>query len=173
MPIAESLLLVFASVGVFYDVKEYRIPNCLIVIGLISGFAFGVLHEQGFFPYKSAIGIASAGILLPLWAGRILGAGDIKLFAVIGSFLGAKEALACMLYAFLAEGVIAFAVLMKRKHFRLYLRNLLKKFILFIQTGIWTSNGLKKIEGKEDNGRYLHFSIGIFLGILRVLLFTG
>ena len=47
-------------------------------------------------------------------SGRMLGAGDIKLFCVVGGFLGAMDLLKCMLVAVVFGAVWSFWILWKR-----------------------------------------------------------
>jgi len=50
-------------------------------------------------------------LLIVLYALRMLGAGDVKLFSAIGAVLGVRAALWIMAYSFLAGGVIALIIL--------------------------------------------------------------
>lgn len=106
-----SLLLLLA---VACDLRERRIPNALIGVGLALGLVFGALagglNEVG---SRSLGAFAGLAALFPFFALRMLGAGDVKLMAVVGSFTGASALLPILLYTFIAGGalaLIAFAV---------------------------------------------------------------
>jgi prepilin peptidase CpaA len=104
------------------DLCTSRIPNRLIVCGLIVGLALNTVAERGggFFTVAQAgaPGIAAAllgaaaglGILLPLYLLRVMGAGDVKLMMVIGTFLGPAGVAHAALLTLVAGGVIALAV---------------------------------------------------------------
>lgn len=72
------------------DLKSYKISNLLIIFGLILGFIINYC-EQGW----TSISLWFFGMLLPilllfpLFLMKALGAGDIKLFSVVGCFCGA------------------------------------------------------------------------------------
>ena len=84
------LLTPLAAVISYYDVRYRRIPNSLVLATLVSGFAVNL----GFGGWPGAItslgGCALAFILMfVLHVFGAMGAGDVKLFAAIGSVTGA------------------------------------------------------------------------------------
>jgi prepilin peptidase CpaA len=91
------------------DVRYRRIPNGVTVGGMAAGLALGALVEGGW-PGMALAG-ACAGLLVsfPLFAFGIVGAGDAKLFAAVGAFLGPWALLPTALYGGLAGGVLAIA----------------------------------------------------------------
>ncbi|MCE8012120.1 A24 family peptidase [Billgrantia desiderata] len=90
------------------DVRFYRIPNTLILAGAAVGFllqgwaagAGGVLAAT----YGLVVGLA---ILLPGYLMGFTGAGDAKLMAAIGSFLGPFGVLQTALISIFVGGLIA------------------------------------------------------------------
>ncbi|HBI68974.1 MAG TPA: hypothetical protein DDZ22_08115, partial [Massilia sp.] len=48
--------------------------------------------------------------LLPMYALRLIGAGDVKLLAMVGAFVGAGQILSIALIALIAGGVLALLV---------------------------------------------------------------
>jgi prepilin peptidase CpaA len=102
---AYSSLLAAACV---YDLRWRRIPNWLVlVLGLL-----GVAFTLGRLPGRAGIGTAAAGFAvgLLLWivpfALRMLGAGDVKLFAAAGIWVGAGAALHAAFYTAIAGGAM-------------------------------------------------------------------
>jgi len=89
-----ACLVCLLLLAVRMDLRSYKISNHLILIGIITGFLFDV-YEYG----QAGISLWLPGILLPvillfpLFIIKALGAGDIKLFSVIGSFYGAAYVL--------------------------------------------------------------------------------
>jgi len=87
-----------------YDLRERRIPNCLVMAAVI--LAFGMHGMTGGLDGLAStwlLGLmAGAGLLiLPFMMGG-MGAGDVKLLACAGSMLGPVQ----VFYAFLAAAVL-------------------------------------------------------------------
>jgi prepilin peptidase CpaA len=105
-----TCLLVAACVS---DLRSRRIPNGLVVtIGLV-GLAYAVANMPPARGFVFALGGAIVGlaIWLPFWVLRVLGAGDVKLMAAAGTWLGAAGAVEASLIAAVVGGLIALAAL--------------------------------------------------------------
>ena len=106
-----SLLLLLAAhmaVAVYWDVRERRIPNVVVSSGLVAAFGFHVLTSGADGGVAFLIGsVSGLAIMLPLYAMRLMGAGDVKLMAMGGAFAGSLQAVLWMvLYTFLAGGAL-------------------------------------------------------------------
>lgn len=156
------LLLHLTGAAVYFDLREQRIPNGLILTGLLLGMVdqFQRSLWKGLVTY-------GAGIFVPvlmlgaLYYFRMIGAGDIKLLSVIGGFLGPYNGFLCVIYTFLIGSVIATVLLIKRQ-------NLISRFIYFktyvfqyLQTKEW-----RPYIQKEDRDSQFYFSIPVLLSLL-------
>ena len=109
-----SLLLGFALVS---DIKQYKIKNTVtlpfMLIGLITNYLFegvsGVVQSM-------EAALLPVLFLLLLFALRMLGAGDIKLFSAIGAIMGVKFILYTLAYSFLWGGLISLLIIYVRKN---------------------------------------------------------
>lgn len=111
-------LLVAASV---IDLRTRLIPNTLVVAGALVGLGLqaALPAGRGLFDASvpGAIGLSPAllaGVVLLvagvlLWRVRLLGAGDAKLLAAIGPYVGPAGVLPVLLYTLMAGGVLALA----------------------------------------------------------------
>jgi prepilin peptidase CpaA len=114
--LAMSLLLVLLlCAAVVTDLRSRRIPNRLVLIGLVMAFSLHAAAQIGgtatlagpqwwAAPAGCAAGLA---VLMPLYLMRACGAGDVKLMAMVGAFVGTKTVLAAALCTLLAGGLLS------------------------------------------------------------------
>lgn len=95
------------------DIKYYKIPNYLCFGAMVAGVIYS-LFSQGI----NGAGLSLLGIIFPmvllfgLYAGGVLGAGDIKLFASIGAFihLDIWKVILLSLFVAVPVGIIAMCI---------------------------------------------------------------
>lgn len=103
-------LLIAAAIT---DMLARTIPNELIAIGLLVALIASV--SNGFL----GIGFMLLGCLggflffLPVYLSGQLGAGDVKLMAVIGGFLGLHQLLVASIFVFLVGGCVALFMMLR------------------------------------------------------------
>lgn len=103
------------SVAVYWDVRERRVPNKLVLSGLLLALTAHVLISglAGVWMFLAGT-LTGLAVLLPFNLLRLMGAGDVKLMAMAGGFAGSASAVLWVtLYTFLAGGllVVVFATL--------------------------------------------------------------
>ena len=104
-PLLLSLLVGIAAV---WDLAQRRIPNPLIVVGLLAGAAVQTQADGLVGLGLSVLGAATGlGALLGPFAARWVGGGDVKLLMVVGAFVGWKGALVVLLMGTVAHGLLA------------------------------------------------------------------
>lgn len=107
------------------DLRRRRIPNKLVGLGLLLAFAWTALaapggglfdwHAPGSLGFKSAaLGAvyAFAGFLV-LHLFRMMGAGDVKMMAMVGAFFGKELVVALFFAVFIVGGLVALAWMIK------------------------------------------------------------
>ena len=100
-------LLAFIIGAALFDVKERRIPNWIILFGLIAGLVLGIF--QGITQLMfSVIGfVVGILVLMVPFAFGWMGAGDVKFFAAVGALLGYKTLPRVLFYSCIVAGIIA------------------------------------------------------------------
>jgi prepilin peptidase CpaA len=100
-----TLLLVGACVS---DVQRRRIPNVLVLILALCGLGFSLVANPIRPGAAHAAGGAAVGLViwLPFWMMGKLGAGDVKLFAAAGAWLGPMGAVTGALVAAVCGGIL-------------------------------------------------------------------
>ncbi len=156
------LLLLILSIGLFCDLLTHKIPNKLILGGAFLGSVF-LIKDQG----MAGILIMLIGCMLPIcilivpYGFGVLGAGDIKLFAIMSGFIGVIPTLKCMFYSFFVGAVISLFILLFNKN----LIERFKFFFVFLITVVHTGKFIPYYDVKKDGYKYtMHFSIAILLG---------
>src|SRR5215510_10007044 len=125
--IVEIFLVPLAVLIIYHDVRYRRIPNAFVLATLISGltlnFALGGL--QG--------GISSVGgcvlafiLMFLLHVFGAMGAGDVKLFAAIGSVIGAQLVLPTFVVVVLTGGLLALISVVRSGVFRTTMHRVLQ-----------------------------------------------
>ncbi|MES2129173.1 MAG: prepilin peptidase [Pseudomonadota bacterium] len=106
------------ALAVWHDVRTRRIPNRLVLAGTLAALALQALlpHGAGLFGDPAgALGLLPSlggwalglALLLPMYLLGAMGAGDVKLMAMVGAFLGPNGAMASVILTLLAGGVLA------------------------------------------------------------------
>ena len=112
-----ALILITGS-AMLDDLSRGRISNGIIMTGLLWGALY-----QSFSGGMTGLLIFLGGVLLPvilmsgLYYFRMIGAGDIKLFSVIGGFLGPMTVLSCMVISVLLGGLISLTIMICHHNF--------------------------------------------------------
>jgi prepilin peptidase CpaA len=161
-----SVLTLYAIiiVAVVQDLRSMRISNRLIVVGLILSLVFGIF--LGGIPRVINIlwNISFPVIMLYLlYLLGVIGAGDIKLFSVIGGFNNFKTLTGCMLAAFIVAAVIAVGKMLYNHNLRL---SLFKGQIFVKEVLQGNISSYRKTMAEERN--LMHFSVAILIGLLIV-----
>lgn len=106
MELIYLVLLIPLGWAVYTDLTQTRISNRLIAVGLLSGFFYRIAIEGGlgvlFFFANISIPVILLNLLFQM---RALGAGDIKLFSMLGAFLSTEQLLGMMVLAFVIGAV--------------------------------------------------------------------
>jgi prepilin peptidase CpaA len=104
-----SLILIEAAV---IDGRSFRVPNWLTCHFLLAGLAFaGVTGGSDRLWWSTSGALVGLITLLPLYAIGGMGAGDVKLMAGLGAWIGPWLTLEAFVVSALAGGVIALAMM--------------------------------------------------------------
>ena len=118
-----AVLLLLALIS---DIKTFRIKNSITYPFIAAGAITGLFSHGLDGLFQSILGAFLPGLALTaLYALKMMGAGDIKLFCAIGAITGAKFALWSIAFSFIAGGIIAAIIMVFRK-------NALQRFKCFL-----------------------------------------
>lgn len=158
-------LLAVTGMAAVWDIRTGKVPNILIAAGLGIACWFRMMESgrAGFWQFLGG-GILPLLLLAALFYFRMLGAGDIKLFCVIGGFLGTEGLLSCMAVSFLTGAVLSLILLFKRRILKKRLQYFFAYIGEFIRTGIWVPYR----DGMDREAGFC-FTVPIFFSVLLVL----
>ncbi len=113
---SDLLLCAMLVLATSTDLASRRIPNLIPLAGLLLAAWLALQSPQP----SAALLACGAGMLvglflfLPFYMMRGMAAGDVKLMAAVGAFVGPQLALRIALCTFIAGGVLAILVLLVR-----------------------------------------------------------
>ena len=110
------------TAAVFQDLRKGIISNVLILFGFLGGAVFQLIRLGG-----SGLILFFGSAVFPvllfsiLYYFRMIGAGDIKLLAALGGFLGISDPFRCLVCALIFGGILSLFLMIYRK-------NLIRRF---------------------------------------------
>lgn len=99
------------------DLKTNRIPNGFILLGILSGILCSILAGRNLLTIPASVLLAFL-LLYPLFQIGVLGAGDVKLFVMIGCFYGVRDLAYIMAGAFVIGAAFSLGKLITEKNAR-------------------------------------------------------
>lgn len=166
MSVEAGFVLFFAGMAVLMDFLMERVVNSFICLGFLIGFCCQIIRNGyvGSFFFAAGI-IIPFMLLLPLFYFRMLGAGDIKLFSVLGGILGYQAVLKVMFCSFFLGGILSFAFLISCGNLRERLSYFFNYLYMYYETG-----NVRSYKQKGKRAENFHFTVPVFLG---VMLYAG
>ena len=162
-------LILFAA---WQDIRFFRIPNLLVFSGAFIGILLNTLIPQSMGGLGMLVSLAGLGtglvILLPLYLLRALSAGDIKLMAMIGTFVGPADILIIMVYVILAGGLLALAVVLIQGKLSKLIDNF--KLMLFLRLAGSPIANLPTTETISQSAGKLPYGVAVAVGTLFYLV---
>jgi prepilin peptidase CpaA len=146
------------------DLRSRRIPNVLTFGSAAAALVFQSMTAGTTGAVSASFGwaVGLAVFFIPFALGG-LGAGDVKLLAALGAWLGPKDALMLALYAGVAGGVLAIVVGLARG----YLRQAFVNIRLLLTH--WSVVGIRPLDEltlSHSAAPKLAYALPIFVGVV-------
>lgn len=145
------------------DVKEYKIKNKIILPMLVAGLILGIITKSF---ADCILGMLLPLILFPLYALKMLGAGDVKALCAIGAVVGLENSAMTLIFTFISGGIIAVVFLLVRSNFV----SRMKYFFGYLKMCFYTKSIQKYDFGGSSKG-YFRFAYAITAGT--ILMFVN
>lgn len=110
--VSTVLLLAFALTAAITDVWRQKIYNWTTYPGILTGFLVSALEPGGIGWEDSLLGFVGCGLIMVFcFLCFPMGAGDVKLIAMLATFLGWYHGLECMLWSFVLGAALGLSML--------------------------------------------------------------
>ena len=161
-----TVLFIILLLAVLMDFCFDRIPNGLIAAGVIlsvwyQGRAYG-MHGI----IQAVLGMTAPVILLfLLFRIGTLGAGDVKLLAVAGAFLGLRDSLLCMAASFVIGAALSLVKMCLHGNYVTRMQYLAGYVLTTIRSG-----NIRRYKHTGEPGSSIRFSLPVLLGVLLIYM---
>jgi prepilin peptidase CpaA len=159
-------LLPLALVITYYDVRYRRIPNTFVLATLAMGIAVNAFAGGLSGALASLGGCVLAFVLMfMLHVFGAMGAGDVKLFAAIGSVVGSSLVLPTFFVVVLVGGVLGVVTMFRAGAVRATLQN-----ILMLIVGLLPGWKMPRLAVPADRRKTIPYGVAITFGSLISLI---
>lgn len=161
------ILSILLLVACWQDYHDYRINNKLILAGALLGISLNtfLFAQTGFLDSVTGLGFGLL-LLLPLYLLRVMGAGDVKLLAIVGAFVGQNDIFWVFLYTLIAGGLLALMVLLRRGFLCGIIDNVILMCLLALSTpkSEWLKSNSSLSIGAGESAGKLPYAFAITVG---------
>ena len=158
----QFFLIPLAVLIIYHDVRYRRIPNAFVLATLISGLTLNIVTGGLNGGLNSLGGCVLAFILMfMLHVFGAMGAGDVKLFAAIGSVIGAQLVLPTFVVVVLTGGVLALVSIVRSGVFTTTMHRVLQIFV-----GLLPGWQMPKFTVPADRRLTIPYGVAITIGTI-------
>ncbi len=164
------LLLPLTAIITYFDVRYRRIPNLFVLATLVSGLIINFMASGLPGLWASAGGCLLAfGLMFVLHVFGAMGAGDVKLFAAVGSVVGTGMVPETFLVVLLTGGVLAVYTILRNGTVLTTLTRVLQIFV-----GLLPGWQIPRFDVPADRRHTLPYGVAITLGsIISLFVFRA
>lgn len=167
-----GVLMVLLVTAAVIDYRSHRIPNWLV----LSGTLFGLIYNVVFPPFPNAnilwplegLGLGFI-VFLPLYLIGAMGAGDVKLVAMVGAIIGPVDMVWVLLYTMIVGGVLAILFVLARGTAGRMVRNLITLFRLGFLNALSGIRPDLQVDAGVSAGK-LPYGVSIAIGTIGYLM---
>ena len=164
--IMTAIMVVVAAV---IDYRRFRVPNLLTFPLCASGLVFHGIAGGLSGLQASAQGLLIGGLLLALfYVLGVMGAGDVKLLAGVGAWLGASNIFHIFLVAALAAGVqslVVFALQRRLGEMKAFLQVMILQLFTLGRHVAWSEPVSVAAQRADRRRRVMPFAVMIAVGL--------
>lgn len=159
--------VVVSAVAMVMDLRTAKVDNGWLLFSLTVSFIVR-LWQKGVAGIPEFLLAGALPLIIPgvLFCFRMIGAGDVKLFCVLGGILGVRAILKCVLASLFLGACISVAILISEGSFSLRFHYFIRYIDETVRTGRIEPYRRKGITAPEN----FHFTVPVFLS---AVLYAG
>jgi len=158
--ISAAFLVPLSIIISYYDVCYRRIPNSFVLATLTSGILINAFYGGLRGALTSLLGCLIAfALMFVLHVFGAMGAGDVKLFAAIGSIMGAHLVFPTFLVVALTGGVLGILVMIRARQLKFTLMRVLQILI-----GLLPGYSIPRFPVPADRRHTIPYGVAITFG---------
>ncbi|MEJ7810128.1 MAG: prepilin peptidase [Gemmatimonadaceae bacterium] len=163
--VAAALFVLLLIAACASDVRTRRVPNPLVAVLATTGLLYSLASDPLIPGLLFGLGglLLGLAIWLPSWLLRLLGAGDVKLFAAAGAWLGPRATLQAAILAGVVGGVLSLVWMLRYRGAR--------GLLLTLTTARYNPKGLVQPRPAESAPHHLPYTIALATGAIIVAWF--
>lgn len=155
-------LSVLLWLAIWHDWRMRKIPNTLVLWGVFTALVLS-LTPRGIGPEAALLGgLTGFLVFLLLYVFKMVGAGDVKLIATVGLFVGWPDMAKVCLAILLAGGLLSIAWGLWTSQLPTVLKNLHAGLMQHIRAGQWPSIGQPLIS--QVSAERVPYALAVGLG---------
>lgn len=157
---------IILGIAMWYDLISYRVPNWLIVVGLVSGLTWQIsLHgAKGLVIWFADVGLIWL-VMVPFSVLRMFGAGDVKLFMVIGGFLGTSFTIQYAVVALFVGAIFSIGKMLWHRNLLNRLRYLASYLFIIFVGRRWMKY---ELDASSEEGAVIPFAVPMAVSYVMV-----
>jgi len=167
MTFTTGAVLIIGAAACATDIHSRRIPNWLTfgAAAMAIGFHFATGGQEGV-RFAMSGWVVGLFLFMPMFLLGGMGAGDVKLLAALGAWLGPALAFWVAIYGSMAGGALAVAVAMRQRYLATAIRNLATLFRFWWLCGPRAMTSLTLDGGSAPR---LAYAVPLFVGMVMTL----
>lgn len=163
-----SVLLLLA---IWHDWRSRKIPNTLVLWGGLTALGLSLTPRGIGLDAALLGGMSGFLVFLLLYLFRMVGAGDVKLAAAVGLFVGWPDMASVCVAILLAGGLMSVAWAFRTSNVTTVLKNLHAGLLRYIGSGQWPSPGRPLIH--EVSAERVPYALAVGMGTVGYYLVTS
>lgn len=150
--------IIFLVCTNYTDFVGYKIKNKIILPIIIIGLVWGMYQGE---VSNCLFGMIIPLVLFPLYALKMLGAGDVKALCAIGAVVGFEKSIEILIFTFIGGGILALVIMIVNKNGKQRFKNLFNWF-----RNCFYTRKMESYNFGNNKKSYFRFSYAITIGFV-------